>query len=359
MFYFICFVYLDASPRTPISKSCQILTKDSLNNSTHFESTPTRRSKGRRGIIAEDSPILSQEPVNVTWKWGNDNTPLRSTSTTKSKICRPAKSSPSNNNLYRNSMKNNVPNKASTGALSSVVPEINSPKGFYKFQEEMRKIQFDNETDNSIFPESPLKDTGCPLNISTPLMNLSVTEQTSDDDIGMKPYAIASASRKPVEIIKLNESLKDDLLNDSDFDQILMTCTDNVEKKLSQVCAVANKRNVTEEESTPPKKAMNTSNYMNLLQDESIDDILGNFDDTFIMNGINLNNSKLMRHKSMPQQQPQQTQPQQQQKQTVQQQPPQIACDNQPSTSRKSFTRHESMPITNANRTQIKSISGK
>lgn len=298
--------------------------------------TPTHRSIARASSrnAGDDSPTLSQESVKVTWKWNSENTPIRSTAgSSKLKLDRMARKSPMASNLYRASITSSASkkkNSSETTATVSTAP-TNSPKGLFKFQEEMRKIQLETEQcDNVEMQSAPNEE--CPMNVD----NMSIHDEGNRMDVG-----VASTSTAVNDA--LSDSFKRDLLNDSDFDQMLLTCTETVERKLSQeptTTGVAAQSKVTAEASNNATVVASQSNYMSLFNDESIDDILGNIDDSFITNSINVNNSKLLRHKSMPQDK-QQSQPAKSQPKRPPQQP--IPAPQNP--NRRSFARHESMPV--------------
>lgn len=302
--------------------------------------TPVHRSTLRASAISagDDSPTLSQEPMKVTWEWNRENTPVRSTAgSSKLKSDRWSKRSPINSNLYRASITSSASKKKNASAAASTAL-ANSPKGLFKFQEEMRKIQFDsNETDtcdNDNSGRQPVCDVVSPMNVDDSAM--------LDENISI---GVAGPSNCPPAVADCTTSdpFKQDLLNDSDFDQMLLTCTESVERKLSQeqMATQTNRQASAETDHSTVKPSQST--YMSLLNDESIDDILGNLDDSFIMQSVNGKNSKMLRHKSMPQDlQPQKLQSQPQKPSSIQQQQP---PKSRATTSRKSFTRHESMPI--------------
>lgn len=295
--------------------------------------TPTHRSIARASSLnaGDDSPTLSQEPVKVTWKWNSENTPIRSsTSTSKLKLDRLARKSPMNSNLYRASITSSASKKKNSSEATATV-QTNSPKGLFKFQEEMRKIQLETEQcDNVEMQSSPNEER--PMNVDS----TTIHDEGNRMDVGVASTSTANDDT-------LSDSFKRDLLNDSDFDQMLLTCTETVERKLSQeptTTGVAAQSKDTAETSNNATVAASQSNYMSLLNDESIDDMLGNIDDSFIMNSINVNNSKMLRHKSMPQDMLQSQAPQCQP-----QRPPQQPKPAPQNPNRRSFARHESMPV--------------
>lgn len=304
---------------------------------TPRRSTPSTRVSANNG--GDDSPILSQsqEPV-VTWKWSSENTPVRSTTgSSKSKLERLSKKSPIGN-LYKASITSSASKiKNSTAAPTSSAALTNSPKGLFKFQEEMRKIQFDNEhvkCDTVNVDLRSLSNIVCPMNVDHP--------SVEDEDYKMDgAFATTSNYYHTAAADNISDTLEQDLLNNSDFDQMLLTCAENVERKLSQKhMAIGNVQNAPAD--TVKGTTPSLSNDMNLFNDESIDDILGNIDDSFIMHTIN--KSKLSRHKSMPQELlPQKLQPKHQPNQSsLQQQQP---SNSNYASNRKSFARHESMPV--------------
>lgn len=289
---------------------------------------------------ADDSPGLSQEPVKVTWKWGSESTPIRSTAgSSKLKLDRLSKKSPINGTLYRSSMTSK--RRSSTTTTTSSLALTDSPKGLFKFQEEMRKIQFDSDETDKCDMDRDTRPSGDsvvnPVNLDT---RLAEHEEDDKMDTGI---ATTSAAADNV----LSDSFKRDLLNDSDFDQMLVTCTESVERKLSQeqVATGAVQQIAAEAGNVPAVDEPSQSNNMSLIMnDESIDDILRDIDDSFIMQSINVKNSKMSRHKSMPQElPPQKLQTQPQKLTSPQQQPP--PQNTKVMTNRKSFARHESMPI--------------
>lgn len=207
--------------------------------------------------------------------------------------------------------------------------------------------------------DSSVKDTGCPVDknetsrtsrlsklIHSPSLS-PITVPNEDVEMVDSNIVIANVdlnagagnSSKSVHPKNdLNQStlkaVKDDLFNDSDFDQILLTCSEKVEaniqneKNVQKNNSESGKVTVAEDCLHDATKKQTVNTELSFFQnDESIDDILGNIDDSFIMNS--LNNSKMMRHKSMPQQGQ--------------------GSNHNDGTSekqnRKSFSRHESMPV--------------
>lgn len=304
--------------------------------------TPVHRSTLRASAISagDDSPTLSQEPMKVTWEWKSENTPVRSAAgSSKLKLDRWSKRSPINSNLYRASITSSASKKRNASAAASTAL-ANSPKGLFKFQEEMRKIQFDsNETDkcdNDNSDRQPAYDVVSPMNVD------DVSMLDEDFKIGI---GVAGPSSCPPTATDgtTSDPFKQDLLNDSDFDQMLLTCTESVERKLSQEQMATQTDRKTSAEVGNSTIKPSQSTYMSLLNDESIDDILGNLDDSFIMQTLNGKNSKMLRHKSMPQDL--QPQKQQSQPQKLSSKQPQQPHQSRVTITRKSFTRHESMPI--------------
>lgn len=356
------------------------MARDNLLNESTYCSTPRRSSKGRVSIIADDSPTLSQEPINVTWKWGTDSPPVRNMP------IKPKQSRSSTKNVQTS-----LRNKVASNKPIDHQPTVNDvedepmtdciPTGLYKFHEAMQKI------DDNKLCDIVVKDTGCPdddkyatINIPRLLHSPSLSPITvpSEEDIDMaSPNTVIAMSVTDTYNInsstthltnELDQStlkaLKEDLLNDSDFDQVLLTCTEkaeaNIENKktnnnrrepllVATATTTATRTKVTTVATIAPAattsvkaKAIPTvdltkggpaNNEFSLFlqNDESIDDLLGNIDDSVFMNSSNINNSKLIRHKSMPQHSP--------------------STSNNGSNdkqNRKSFSRHESMPVNQA-----------
>lgn len=331
------FCNLDSSPKTPVAKHAHSMSSDLLFNSPTACITPIRPRKGRPSV-PDESPIpLSQEPVNVTWKWGTDS-PVRPAGEA-ARALRPARkvlaavvattTATSKSDLTETTITN------SNNELSR-----NSPKGLYKFQEEMRRIQEKqtSESDGAI-----ATDTGCPeLNFNT---NFSM----ANDSFSMSPIPMVDATMvEPMKPANMEQTIgnttldaiKHDLFNDSDFDQALLSCGDKIETNVAGPApASTNARSTTITSTVADVSVANATvkqskddpvpavNSYFLDNDESIDDILGSIDDTIIMNSVQkLNQSKMARHNSMP---------------------PQNETVN-PNNFRRSFTRHESMPISAA-----------
>lgn len=310
--------------------------------------------------------------ANVTWKWTSESTPIRSTNkTSKFRTSTPGNSTPQNKHSYRSNVKKsssstsdsatngtNVTSGMSPNILNE--PETHSPKGLYKFQEEMRKIQFETESETSCDNISDVNmsittDTGYP---NQKQQQEQPIEQNYNGDVSM-----SSTPKVPkTDHFLLNDSLKMDLLNDSDFDQVLLTCTENAEKKLIEkqqlLSQPLSRTPVKKVNSDPEIKTSSTistastasiassSSEWNLINDESIDDLLSNIDVDIPMNEA-LNNSKFQRHRSMPQSQANAAKTGNFSAVTIKQQPKQEENRIQSNAIRKSFTRHESMPTTN------------
>lgn len=317
---------------------------------------PNRFNKKLNNIGNDESPILSQE-VGITWKWANESTPVQTTNKT-SKL--------------RATKQINDEMDTSTIPLNLMIePETHSPKGLYKFQEEMRKIRFDTESEMPCDNISDLnisstptiaKDTGYPKNV---YQSKSTETVTNNDKVNKynnnihgsatvmseveEAYATATTPKnktinEPTEggdHQMLNDSLANDLLNDSDFDQMLLTCTERVEKS-SFECSQSSGKDVN---ARPEQKKIRSesSSEWNLFIDDGADDLLSNIDIDISISD-SLNNSKFTRHKSMPQPQPKSSS----NAPLSIVQPSQTTGRFKPVTSRKSFTRHESFPITNS-----------
>lgn len=195
----------------------------------------------------------------------------------------------------------------------------------------MRKIQCDNGIDMNV---SITEDTGDPIKSNTNQI-FEIDKNDSEIPINNNTNIITSTQIKTDN----NETLTNDLLNDSDFDQILLKCTENIEKTVieKQKVAETNRSPMNKTNSASEVKSNSaTSSDWNLFDDE-IDDLLSNVDVDITMND-SLNSSKFTRHKSMPQEQQNQMIP------TV---IPYQQSTYSSNANRKSFIRHESMPITN------------
>lgn len=217
--------------------------------------------------------------------------------------------------------------------------ETSSPKGLFKFQEEMRKIQInddqstssayvDNNTyfmDNKRHVDFGTDDNAMDKDIETNIMDTS--QSNAFIAASKRAIAVGSSHSEPIQTknkstvaFELNDSLEDDLFNDSEFDQVLVTCTDNVEKnkmlekqnekaeeqekvkETAKLMQDVNEMDKSSKSMSETAKA-NTSHWSSFFNDESIDDILADMDENFI------NNSKLVRHKSMPQPLPEKSGP--------------------------------------------------
>lgn len=196
----------------------------------------------------------------------------------------------------------------------------------------MRKIQFDTESDtlcDNINDKSGTVDTGYPTNRGG---GAPTDGESSDNNIGVQ-----ERHSQPPPISQYHfgdDTFADDLLNDSDFDQILLTCQIPVQKEADEAMKKAN--------SAPEIKASGNSSSdsnWNLIDDDCFDDLVKDFD-VDIPSTLNTS-AKFTRHKSMPQPAPKPTATVT--KARVPQQSPHISSH----INRKSFARHESMPITN------------
>lgn len=325
-----------------------------MQDTVNMLSTPTRRNRFMLGSnqshMTDDSPILSQETINISWKWNNEGTPIRPTNKT-SKLRRSiTNNSPQLHHIQRSSKRNSNDNQNGSTTISPKLlaePETHSPKGLYKFQEEMRKIQFDIESDTSCDntnginnDKSEGEDTGYPPNdIQTNASSCNRLDETVHMLDNEPTKSIASINK-----FGMDDSFADDLLNDSDFDQILLTCKIPAQNEPTQ--SEANQLRVQQKANSAPEiktddniNNSNESNW-NLTEDDCFDDLVKDFDADI---PCSLNTSaKFTRHKSMPQQQ----QPQHPSTSNIKKFVPQQSYVNS-SINRKSFTRHESMPITN------------
>lgn len=337
-------IFPDSSPKTSINKNVHLLSRDTIQDTVNMLSTPTRRSRFMLGNnqphMNDDSPILSQETINISWKWNNEGTPIRPTNKS-SKLRRSiTNNSPQLQHLQRSTKRNSssidTQNGSSTVSPKSLAePETHSPKGLYKFQEEMRKIQFDIESDTSrdnltdINNKSDDADTGYPSNVNTE------DHQTNFSSCNRLAQSVHMQVDEQTSTPPSNKfDMDDDLLNDSDFDQILLTCKMPAEKDATK--PEPNQLSKKKASSAPEIKTGgdNGSNW-NLTEDDCFDDLVKDFDVD-----ISCSPAKFTRHKSMPQQ------PQNPSTSNVKKFVPQQSYANA-SINRKSFTRHESMPITN------------
>lgn len=317
--------------------------------------TPTRPRKPHTFVI-EDSPTLSQETVKVTWKWGADSPPVRSLASKHiPKLVKPIKTTLASCHS-RSTTRQSCSSPAATS--SKDICSENSPKGFNKFHEEMRKIEQESECDMNLRENA--RRSPSPTSIFEPIQ----TSRTSEFDFGFESEIIpetkvAACENQPQPVNKTNSAssdgeakntsitdIKNDLLNDSDFDQFLLSCTEDVERNLMQQKSSQNtSQNVSsksitegstsstgaerieqksETKKTEPAASASDNNNCDKLwslmdTDESIDDILSSIDDAAIINSMN-QSAKFARHNSMPQ-------------------------NNVIGLNRKSFLRHESMPI--------------
>lgn len=401
---------------------------------------PTRRGRfmvGGNPTLNDDSPILSQESINISWKWNNESTPVRSTnkvSKLRQRSITNAANSPVQQHQQQlqhlkqlakkrnggdspgNGMKAAAAagtSAASNSTTAQAEPENNSPKGMYKFQEEMRKIQFD-ESDTScdnFFNDKSMTvaDTGYPINADQTNAsysdNLDIDMEQNDDADG------GSGSRQPLSTRPLSQpqpfpilanddaNLANDLFNDSDFDSILLTCQIPVQKSTMPTEATTTTtkqttenmqstsavhsgsqlsvKNVSKKASSAPEiKTQNSnsdscgSNWNLILEDEDdcFDDLVKDFDIPTALN----TSAKFTRHKSMPQPQPQAAATSSSSSSSskvsisvtasaatvAKVTPQQSNIYVQSNFNRKSFTRHESMPISNhGNRFSVASTS--
>lgn len=364
--YFACIT--DSSPKTPAGKNS--LSKDVLINSPSACLTPTRPIRKNHNSIIDESPTLSQEPINVTWKWGGSDSPVRPLGDTIKPwrsirhvlgTANTVTTATANSNAYTGqTLRNSFADESSNTALTEVAandPSNDSPKGLYKFQEELRRLN-ENATNRDGVSGAGV---GCGdiSGVEAQLADNSYIEQErsaanllGNDSFSLSPIALLSdaadenandataLTEKPTGAADKNLSdstltaFKNDLLNDSDFDQVLLTCGDKIEKEsqiaVTQVATVSK----VEVKVEPKKKEKQfpdndititpANNSCLFDNDESIDDIIGNIDDAFIMNSMmTMKQPKFSRHNSMP-----------------------PKADNVvPMNPRRSFTRHESMPI--------------
>lgn len=275
--------------------------------------------------------------MKVTWQWGSD-TPVRAKQ--NQVPLRPTRSA-----LVKATKPHS--NQRSKALIDQPAndPSNESPKGLYKFQEEMRRIHEAAEPDNACDVayaddvESATADSSGAMSITNDSFSLSPirsVEIEEPDKVKAPPDRVSA----PVVEDTTLTTIKNDLLDNSDFDQELFTCTENVESNIIELTqakksaeakpneakmeAKIGSANVAQRTKEVGKErdqdAAKSDQFDN---DESIDDILGRIDDSFIMNTVK-NNSKFLRHKSMPQKEA-----------------------AEPS-GRKSFSRHESMPASSA-----------
>lgn len=453
MCVFFLLLILDSSPKSSTAKNIHLLSRETIQDTVNMLSTPpTRRNRfiNNQNVMNDDSPILSQESINISWKWNNEGTPVRSTSKV-SKLRQRSNNSPMQQQLQhlkRLTTKKRIggdsPNGLITEATSTVVragsapattstptttmttaaaaatngePENNSPKGLYKFQEEMRKIQFDLESDTSCDNNDKsmtVADTGYPINADQLNANISDSnfDIEMDDNYGQAaasavlvhqtpqlpptPPAAAAAAALPTSQKSTTHDddvdlAAHDLFNDSDFDQILLTCQIPAQPKSTtssksittnfagQSTSSGSQMSVKKASSAPEIKTQNSnsdssgSNW-NLVDDDCFDDLVKDFDVDIPSDALNTSASKFIRHKSMPHPQPQTSTSTAISSASTISKPnvsmaattaltsaatPQHKQSNvyaQNNFSRKSFTRHESMPISN-NSTTINRFS--
>lgn len=419
---------------------------------------PTRRNRfiNNQAALNDDSPILSQESINISWKWNNEATPVRSTN----KVSKLRQRTSTNNHspmqqqlqhlkrLTKNRNGGDSPNgvpvegtsagsaaaaaagftmAATTSTHTNADPENNSPKGLYKFQEEMRKIQFDLESDTSCDninndKSMTVVDAGYPINADQTNANYSDNldvEMMDDTHVGVDQAApmqqeVPQQQASPTLLPRSQKSstanddmdAANDLFNDSDFDQILLTCQMPAQKSATttaretattenQMAATVQQQlaggsdsgrgsggpsqsSVKKASSAPEIKTQNSnsdssgSNW-NLVDDDCFDDFVKDFDVDISNDAaalLNTSSSKFTRHKSMPQPHPQTSSSSsaastsstisKSKTSTVttitaaaavtaasiaQHQSNTYSVQN--NFNRKSFTRHESMPISN------------
>lgn len=349
----------DSSPKTSVSKNMHLLTTETIQNTVNMLSTPTRRNRFMLGNNHnnDDSPVLSQEPINISWKWNNEGTPIRPTNKS-SKLRRSiTNSSPQLQHLQRLTAKrNSSENQNGTAAQSPKLmaePETHSPKGLYKFQEEMRKIQFDNESDTSCDTfnnKSMTGDTGYPTSAGGTAPAEMITDYRLNDSLDV-PMETNGEIKQPSQNggHGIDDDLAVDMFDDSDFDQILLTCQIPAEKKNTGTdnnqTTATNQTSVKKASSAPEiKTSCNNSSSSGSnwnLDDDCFDDLVKDFDVDIPSDSLNTS-AKFTRHKSMPQQ-PQTPSTSNTKVFKVQQS---THLQNM-HVNRKSFTRHESMPITN------------
>lgn len=352
-----------------------------MQDTVNMLSTPTRKNRfmldQNQRNMNDDSPVLSQEPINISWKWNNEGTPIRATNKT-SKLRRSiTNSSPQLQHLHRLSTKrygsenqNGMPTATTTTSIQSpklmAEPETHSPKGLYKFQEEMRKIQFDTESDTScdnFNDKSMTADTGYPTNPDGAPALFHTNDRYNDNlDIEMNLNDPIQSSTQ-MDSNGIDPNVANDLMDDSDFDQFLLTCQIPAEKKecvrqmADQSTTVTNNQtHVKKASSAPEIKTMSSSNNSSnnsgsnslLFDDDCFDDLVKDFDVDIPSDSLNTS-AKFTRHKSMPQH------PQTPTTSNAKVFKPQQSTHLNNNFNRKSFTRHESMPITNSsiNRTSM------
>lgn len=364
---------LDSSPKASVIKNVHLLTKETMQDTVNMLGTPTRRNRFNVGnnygnIMNDDSPILSQESINISWKWNNEGTPIRSTNKS-SKLRRSITNNSAHlHRLPHTSTTDNAAAVTATATTSSpkltAEPETHSPKGLYKFQEEMRKIQFDAESDTScdnINDKSMTADTGYPTNMvgatqTDANANANTNARSSSDSLDVQ-----ATQKPPIQMNNsqhdqhgIDDAFADDLLNDSDFDQILLTCNvpaQREQREASKPEAINKPMNVKRADAEPaelkPSGSSNSSgSNWDLIGDDCFDDLVKDFDVDIPVESLNTS-AKFTRHKSMPQQQPQAQASATTYTKTFAPQQSSTYNNQNYINQRKSFTRHESMPITN------------
>lgn len=322
---FVDFVALPPSKSTKANgEMCR--TPNTRSTVKRHAATSTPNAK-MASMVGEESPTLSQDCTTVTWKWNSENTPLRS----KARADRMSKQSPMHRNLYK---------RKSTACTE--VTATDKPKGIFAFLEELRKLDDDVDDKDTCDKSNVNDNTEIRLpSSSSNSANRNETTIRNNEEIDNKMDVSDGIVVKPTAMdnCHLSESLKNDLFNDSS-DQILVSCAETVERKLSQEQIAITQKSCNEIQVKPSQCA-------NLWADESIDDILGGIDDSVLMQCTTPKNSKLSRHKSMPQNTPKAPPKPQTSTSTAQQKPSpkQQPTTSSSSMSRKSFTRHESMPV--------------
>lgn len=349
------------------------MTKEALLNSPTAAAciTPTRPTyKNRSHILIDESPTLSQEPMNVDWKWNSNDSPVRPLGDSiksmrsirhvlgREKGATSSTVTSNAANERRDSFTDDAANSTLTEAAANDTSN-SSPKGLYKFQEELRRINEQNaattqnandDVDGHNDSYADERDTSTAAFIthqdSCSLSPIAAADENAND-APLEPLPTTSneidtlvkqTENKPNLSDSTLNAFKNDLLNDSDFDQVLFTCGEKIDMETriaqTQTATTAVDRKVlsTNDTKTSGNKATITSTAVNSSlfdNDESIDDIIGNIDDTFIMNSMMKmkQSTKFTRHNSMP---------------------PKADNNNTTATTsqRRSFIRHESMPVT-------------
>ncbi|XP_031619993.1 uncharacterized protein LOC116338709 [Contarinia nasturtii] len=352
---------IDSSPKTSISKNAHLLTKKTMQDSANMLSTPpTRRNRFMLGnsnanVINDDSPVLSQETINIAWKWKSDtpNRPTNKTSKLKRTTTNGSIAQISSLQRFKRNSKDNQTATTSSPILVAE-PETHSPKGLYKFQEEMRKMQADTESDTScdnIYNDksNTESDTGYPNNLegAAHAYNAGCSDNL---DVSMQDGNVEPPKMTSTQNCTIGDNLADDLLNDSDFDHILLTCKMPVQATApcEQTVSESNRSSVKKANSAPEIKASgsgSTSSGSNWNLVDDFDDLVKDIDfDEDITGSLNTS-AKFTRHKSMPQQPQKPSTSSSTTPKTFK--PQQSKYVDNTHLNRKSFTRHESMPITN------------